>query len=487
VIDVLEPGFEDPGIRDLVSSLSANGPIDRDDMIKILQFAASEYSSVDQSELDDLNLILAHPTLYRIPDSVEILASDVVDGNRANANFQGQPLGNLVAGSTTVQMNDLIDKWFLGADHPVADGTYVLFAGSLFDGSPSYLDMQQGSVGDCYLIAALGALAHADPSAIQNMFQDNGDGTWTVRFYNQGVADYVTVDRYLPAGCAGVGGNSTSSANVLWVALAEKAYAEWNETGNEAALNIPGDNYMRDGTNSYAGLDGGLSNAVFQQVIGNDSRVQCDVTDLTEQQLIDALAANDAVVANTCTAAAAAGLVTGHAYAVLSYDPASDLFLLGNPWGVDSFPTPPISFAQLQTYAGVFDIADASGTVPFDSGLSPLAVSGTSSAGFAVASAHDPTFAAPIVRVSLPLDSGQSPLAAPGARSAGADRAPGHGFASAAPVVPVAYWEPVSDAPSDWWRDALTARLRRRRAAITTATPRLWQPVEPATIDALFT
>jgi hypothetical protein len=38
-------------------------------------------------------------------------------------------------------------------------------------------------VGDCYFIAALGALADSSAAAIENMFIDNGDGTWTVRFY----------------------------------------------------------------------------------------------------------------------------------------------------------------------------------------------------------------------------------------------------------------------------------------------------------------
>jgi hypothetical protein len=30
------------------------------------------------------------------------------------------------------------------------------------------------------------------------MFTKNGDGTYSVRFFNNGVAEYVTVDRELP-------------------------------------------------------------------------------------------------------------------------------------------------------------------------------------------------------------------------------------------------------------------------------------------------
>ena len=83
------------------------------------------------------------------------------------------------------------------------------------------------------------------------MFVDNGDGTYTVRFYGgsygayynadgsigegfangTGIADYVTVDRMLPSTSSGVfaysnyGASLTNPNNVLWIALAEKAYA----------------------------------------------------------------------------------------------------------------------------------------------------------------------------------------------------------------------------------------------------------------------
>ena len=38
-------------------------------------------------------------------------------------------------------------------------------------------------MGDCYFISALGTLADSNPAAIENMFINNGDGTYTVRFY----------------------------------------------------------------------------------------------------------------------------------------------------------------------------------------------------------------------------------------------------------------------------------------------------------------
>ncbi len=41
----------------------------------------------------------------------------------------------------------------------------------------------QGELGDCYFISSLGTIANEDPAAIEDMFINNGDGTYTVRFY----------------------------------------------------------------------------------------------------------------------------------------------------------------------------------------------------------------------------------------------------------------------------------------------------------------
>lgn len=43
-------------------------------------------------------------------------------------------------------------------------------------------DVYQGSIGDCYLIAALQAIADTDPDAIERMIEPNGNGSYTVTF-----------------------------------------------------------------------------------------------------------------------------------------------------------------------------------------------------------------------------------------------------------------------------------------------------------------
>jgi len=144
-----------------------------------------------------------NPDLFPESDYVHNLADDVVLGALSNATYQGAPLGNLAVGSSISQLEDLVNKWFLGMDNPALPQfsnliSYQQAVGNLFVGGASYTDIVQGRLGDCGFMATLAEAALRDPKAINNMFIDNGDGTYTVRFFNNGVADYVTVDRQLP-------------------------------------------------------------------------------------------------------------------------------------------------------------------------------------------------------------------------------------------------------------------------------------------------
>src|SRR5262249_26278426 len=84
-------------------------------------------------------------------------------------------------------------------NHPVAVDSYnnpipyTQVNGSLFGpNGPSYLDVQQGTSGDCWLLASLAEVAARSPSDITSMFTYNGTATengvtvgiYTVRFYN---------------------------------------------------------------------------------------------------------------------------------------------------------------------------------------------------------------------------------------------------------------------------------------------------------------
>ncbi|MCY2975795.1 MAG: C2 family cysteine protease [Planctomycetota bacterium] len=347
----------DMALRNLLTGLYADSSITRAEMIQILRSVGTD-GSVSQTELTDLRAIIGAGSQFSMPNYVRELARDVVNANPANLRFKGQVAGNLAAGSSSTLLNNLVDKWFLGADEPVISGsgrTYQISTGNLFNGDPSRADAKQGYLGDCYLIAAVTAIADRNADAIRNVFIDNGDGTFTVRFF-AGSADYVTVNRRLPAysngtlAYSGVGQAIANTSTTLWVALLEKAYAQWNETGNSG----------RNGTNTYSAIEGGWMSNVNAQVLGYRSS-NYSFANTPKQTLISALQSGRAVTLGT-TANPSNGFVGGHAYIITGYDASTDKFTTFNPWG-NTHPAA-ATWDQLRANCTMFVVTDSAGTSP---------------------------------------------------------------------------------------------------------------------------
>ncbi len=155
-------------------------------------------------------------------------------------------------------------------NEPAAATAYSAVSGSLFGANgPTYLDVRQGEVGDCWLLSSLAEVATRDPADIRNMFTTDGTtvvngatvSLYNVRFYNKaGVAEYVTVDTELPSGGAYY---DQPQNGVLWVALAEKAYAEANGAGFVTTSSL--------GSGSYAALNDGDPSWALQAITGKSA------------------------------------------------------------------------------------------------------------------------------------------------------------------------------------------------------------------------
>jgi hypothetical protein len=227
-------------------------------------------------------------------------------------------------------MERLIGKWFLGQDRPIiphTNYTYRYVSGSLFQNGSSAEDVKQGALNDCYYLATLAGIAHEQPSHIQSMFIDNGDNTFTVRFFNDGVADYVTVDRYLPTRSNGTaayadwgGGINTSTSNELWVALAEKAYVQLGQSG----WSRPGRNQ-----NSYSAIEWGWMDYVIRQVTGLSAQTAY-ATNITQSQLVNWVNSNQIVTVGFVHGGGY-GVKDQHAYTITSYNPSTQKFFLRDP------------------------------------------------------------------------------------------------------------------------------------------------------------
>lgn len=312
----------------------ADNVLDRNDMIAILRDAENG-GTVNATEFTDLRTLVSHASYLQMPEYVRVLSNKVVNGDTANQKYQGNPLGNLNAGSSNIQMEELINKWFLGGDRPQTSYTYQYANGSLFQNGINYQDVKQGQTNDCYFLAGLAETAVRSPSTIGSMFIDNGDNTFTVRFSHNGVADYVTVDRYLPTDSLGYlayanqGSNHNSSSNELWVVFAEKAYAELNESGW----------ISQDNTNTYTGIGkGGYISDALAEITGKKTSLG---NSLNFSSLVDAFNSGQLIGFGTKSTGVASNIVSSHAYALINYNSSTQKFTLFNPWGVDNNSSKP--------------------------------------------------------------------------------------------------------------------------------------------------
>ena len=385
--DVLPGDWFSQNLRDeelitITRQLALDGILCRNDMISIFR-NVQDGGVIDATEFNDLRTIVNNAARFNMPEYVRVLSNKVVNGDRANAKFNvWQPsatdpntldfdktisLGDLFAGSSATHMERLIGKWFLGQDRPTAHtGATMqlrLAQGSLFgtDNQISYADIQQGTLGDCYFLAALGSVAHQQPNTIRNMFIDNGDGTFTVRMFGQmngqvGAVDYVTVDRFLPVNVRPLGGGSYSvpryaayddSTLGVWVALAEKAYAQFSQSGR---TNLPAVTLISGSDpipNSYEIIgDGAWGYMALPSITGTSSQYYADTnwtfpgtragTFPTLSQISTWLASGRAVAAGTI-ANPTLGIVGRHGYVILGVNAVTNTLTLYNPWGT----TPP--------------------------------------------------------------------------------------------------------------------------------------------------
>jgi len=219
-------------------------------------------------------------------------------------------------------------------------------------GGPKFTDVHQGNVGDCWLMSSLAAVAARSPSDITSMFTsagtavENGQSVnlWKVRFYDaSGHAQYVTVDNELPQG-----GNYYDhvQGGVLWVALAEKAYAQANGKGYVTTQHVNQD--------SYSAMDGGWPAWAIQAITGKYcSNVGVNTTSMTTAWN------NGQIICLGSSPNANDNLIVGdsqgtHAYAVVGYNSSTHQFELYNPWGTTSTLNGTTTYNGHTVYGGAF-------------------------------------------------------------------------------------------------------------------------------------
>jgi hypothetical protein len=191
-------------------------------------------------------------------------------------------------------------------------------------------DVVQGELGNCYLLANLKAIAQRDPDLIRKMVVDNGDGTYTVTFHENGQESTITVtDEFLTKVKPWQFDDRTpfakSGDGELWVRVLEKAHAEKFRGGYGSAsagilpvalehltgLNSVSSSPATMTDNDLDSLGSNLGHGNSLATTGTPNSVDPDVRDLFRSKKI----------------------VAGHAYAIERIDTENNLIYLDNPWG----------------------------------------------------------------------------------------------------------------------------------------------------------
>ncbi|MBX6312261.1 MAG: hypothetical protein IRY99_04980 [Isosphaeraceae bacterium] len=207
---------------------------------------------------------------------------------------------------------------------------------------PNFQVMRQGPIGDCYFFSLTGYLAARTPQKIAHMIQPQADGHYLVRFGN-GVA--VRVPNPSEAEVL-VNNSSSSLEDGLWLPVLEKAL------GMVMRARASAPKRTAEATDAMA--SGGPTPLIIHLYSGHRShrislragrdaplRIATLRRSLPEVLARGMLAGLNMDHSPPHDGKKIPGLGYNHSYAILAYDPRTDLVTIWNPWGNTFHPKGP--------------------------------------------------------------------------------------------------------------------------------------------------
>ena len=229
------------------------------------------------------------------------------------------------------------------------------------DGRPAASDVRQKDIGDCYLVAAAGAIAEQTPHEIRDAIRlDEETGSFTVRLFKDGEPQIIQVTQaelrsnLNKRGGSSYGASPEDGDGGLWPAVIEVGYVklkwgDWETHWKELEGGYPDE--------ALATLTGKQPETLLAEGISNRSMkdIANEINDALEADKRVLLGTNrDPNLGKTLAAAAVLpgmggleaaekylaaktdGVVGGHVYMVMGarHDPASDdtILRIRNPW-----------------------------------------------------------------------------------------------------------------------------------------------------------
>ena len=293
------------------------------------------HHATEGATFEDLEgrLLMSHASLHDAPIQFAQAATKATQASTISttAKSNGSP------GPVAIADPAVTDKSF----------TYKSFASDpLFgSGGPSINDISQGDLGDCYLLSVLSSVAKTDAALIRRVVTPNANGTYTVAFTGKTAvtvnADLATLPDGRPAYA------QLGSGNSLWVALVEKAYAD----------------YANAKADSYTTIDGGWMGSAFSALgLKNTSTFSATSANALATLVQKDLKANDFVTMGTSSYVGVnSPLIGGHAYEINSVTVdkkgAVSSITLRNPWGNDLSNGGYVTVTPQQAFAALAGLA----------------------------------------------------------------------------------------------------------------------------------
>ena len=211
---------------------------------------------------------------------------------------------------------------------------------TLFGQGVSPDDIHQGRVGNCWFLAALSAVADADPGLIKKAFHNtenplNAAGIYAVDLYTLGVPHTVVVDDFMPRSMGDDGvkmENSFANVNMkgdqsMWGPILEKAFAKMVGNYMHTSGGVPANGVRRivGGPFELHTHKGKNVDTLWKDLTAHDGKK--DIITCSTGGGNDTMTNKD-------------GLVLGHAFTVLGTHTLSNkqrLVKIRNPWGTEKF------------------------------------------------------------------------------------------------------------------------------------------------------